>query len=48
MSAGIYIFVGTFRTGNGLEASAMDIVYVGLALIFFGLTWAFVKLCERV
>jgi hypothetical protein len=25
-----------------------DALYVGLTLLFFGLTWAFVKLCERV
>jgi hypothetical protein len=25
-----------------------DGVYLGLTLLFFGLTWAFVKLCERV
>jgi len=25
-----------------------DVVYVGLAVAFFALTWAFVKLCERV
>jgi hypothetical protein len=25
-----------------------DVIYIGLALIFFGLSWAFVKLCERV
>ena len=25
-----------------------DAVYLGLTLLFFGLTWAFVKLCERV
>jgi len=25
-----------------------DLLYVGLALVFFGLTWAFLKLCERV
>jgi hypothetical protein len=25
-----------------------DVLYVGLVLVFFGLTWAFVKLCERV
>ena len=25
-----------------------DVVYLGLTLLFFGLTWAFVKLCERV
>jgi hypothetical protein len=27
---------------------AGDLVYVGLSVLFFGLTWAFVKLCERV
>jgi hypothetical protein len=27
---------------------AGDVLYVGLAVLFFGLTWAFVKLCERV
>jgi len=26
----------------------MDVVYVGLAVGFFGLTWLLVKLCERV
>jgi len=26
----------------------MDVLYVGLSLGFFALTWAFVKLCERV
>jgi len=25
-----------------------DVLYVGLVVAFFGLTWAFVKLCERV
>lgn len=25
-----------------------DALYVGLSVLFFGLTWAFVKLCERV
>ena len=25
-----------------------DVLYVGVAVVFFGLTWAFVKLCERV
>lgn len=25
-----------------------DLLYVGLMVAFFGLTWAFVKLCERV
>ena len=33
--------------GHGM-AAVMDLVYVGLALGFFGLTWLFVKLCERV
>jgi len=27
---------------------AGDLMYVGLSVLFFGLTWAFVKLCERV
>jgi hypothetical protein len=27
---------------------AGDALYVGLAVLFLGLTWAFVKLCERV
>jgi len=26
---------------------AMDIVYLGVALLFFVLTWGLVKLCER-
>jgi hypothetical protein len=39
---------GTAQVADGLEARAMDLVYVGLTLIFFGLTWALVKLCERV
>lgn len=25
----------------------MDIVFVGLTLIFFALSWAFLKLCDR-
>ena len=25
-----------------------DALYIGLALLFFALTWAFVTLCERV
>ena len=25
-----------------------DALYIGLTLAFFGLTWALVKLCERV
>jgi hypothetical protein len=27
---------------------AADLLYVGLGVVFFGLTWAFVTLCERV
>jgi len=26
----------------------MDGLYVGLSALFFGLTWVFVRLCERV
>jgi hypothetical protein len=29
-------------------ASLADLLYVGLVLGFFALTWALVKLCERV
>lgn len=25
-----------------------DLFYIGLSMLFFGLTWAFVKLCGRV
>jgi hypothetical protein len=25
-----------------------DLLYIGLTVVFFALTWAFVKLCERV
>jgi len=25
----------------------MDLIYVGLGVLFFALTWAFVMLCER-
>jgi hypothetical protein len=31
-----------------MEVTAMDLLYVGLSVLFFGLTWALVKLCERV
>jgi hypothetical protein len=35
--------------GKTVRRSAMmDVLYMGLALVFFGLSWAFVKLCERV
>jgi hypothetical protein len=26
----------------------LDLLYVGLAVLFFGLSWALVRLCERV
>jgi len=26
----------------------MDLLYIGLAVVFFGLSWAFVNLCDRV
>ena len=29
------------------EGSMGDLIYIGLALGFFGLSWAFVVLCER-
>ena len=27
---------------------AADVLFVALSVLFFGLTWAFVKFCERV
>jgi len=36
------------RAKTARRCSMMDVLYVGLALVFFGLSWAFVKLCERV
>jgi hypothetical protein len=30
-----------------MGVTALDIVFVGLGLLFFGLSWALVKLCER-
>jgi hypothetical protein len=30
------------------RCSMADVFYVALVLVFFGLSWAFVKLCERV
>ena len=29
------------------EETAMDLLYLGLSVLFFGLSWALVKLCER-
>ncbi len=26
----------------------LDLLYVGLAVLFFGLSWALVRVCERV
>jgi len=26
----------------------MDLLYIGLTVLFFGLSWALVELCERV
>jgi hypothetical protein len=30
-----------------MGVTALDIAFVGLGLLFFGLSWALVKLCER-
>jgi hypothetical protein len=35
------------RRPNREEGRAMDVVYVALVLGLFGLSWAFVVLCER-
>jgi hypothetical protein len=37
---------GGVRTGR--EGRGMDLVFVGLILLFLAASWAFVKLCERV
>jgi hypothetical protein len=29
------------------EVEMMDLIYLGLVLVFFGLSWALVTLCER-
>jgi hypothetical protein len=29
------------------RSNAMDLFYVGLVAAFFGVTWALVRLCER-
>ena len=29
------------------EETAMDLLYLGLSVLFFGLSWGLVKLCER-
>lgn len=29
-------------------ALLMDVLYLGLVVVFFGLSWALVRLCERV
>jgi len=39
---------GYSRFVEGAMDLVGDLLYVGLAVGFFGLTWAFVKLCERV
>lgn len=37
------------RSGRtSTEGECMDIVYIGLTLGFFALSWALIKLCERV
>lgn len=38
----------SFRAFPSRRVAMGDLLYVGLALAFFGLSWAFVKLCERV
>jgi len=30
------------------EVAMGDLIYIGITLGFFGLTWAFIRLCERV
>ncbi|MBM2812914.1 MAG: hypothetical protein HW416_3673, partial [Chloroflexi bacterium] len=28
-------------------STAMDLMYLGLTLVFFALSWALIRLCER-
>jgi hypothetical protein len=35
------------RRGGKDTSRMMDIVFVGITLLFFALSWGFVKLCER-
>jgi hypothetical protein len=30
-----------------IEERPMDILYIGVGLLFFALSWGFVRLCER-
>jgi hypothetical protein len=34
-------------TGGQRERNSMDILYVGITVLFFAVTWGLVKLCER-
>jgi len=33
---------------GGRGGNVADILYIGVSLVFFGLTWLLVKLCEHV
>jgi hypothetical protein len=35
-------------TVNRWRMAMNDLLYVGVTIVFFALTWALVKLCERV
>jgi hypothetical protein len=39
---------GLYRSQWRFSMDWADFLYVGLSVLFFGLTWAFVRLCERV
>jgi hypothetical protein len=33
--------------GSPLIGDAVDILYIGLTLVFFALSWAFIVMCDR-
>jgi hypothetical protein len=34
-------------TGTRTESNSMDMLYLGITVLFFALSWGLVKLCER-
>ena len=44
----LYDALTTFANAEEDMNMVGDALYLGLSVLFFGITWAFVKLCERV
>jgi len=47
MSRKQFLGIYMLSTIDYQEAISMDILYVGLTVVLFGLSWGLVKLCER-